>query len=267
MTFDIAQIISGFLVGFLVGLTGVGGGSLMTPILVFLFGYAPKAAVGTDLLFAAITKTGGVLVHHGKHQSVDWKIVGLLSLGSLPAAVYLVYLLETHFSKDETLTRTITVTLGVALIFTALALFARNALIRRRLTETTAVERRGHQERFGRWQPLLTLLVGVVLGTLVTLSSVGAGALGTVALLFLYPRLATVRIVGTDLAHAIPLTTVAGLGHLHMGNVDLSLLFSLLVGSLPGIFLGSHLSARVPERILRPILASLLLIIGLKFIL
>lgn len=267
MTFDIAQILSGLLVGFLVGLTGVGGGSLMTPILVFLFGYAPKAAVGTDLLFAALTKSGGVLVHHGKHRSVDWPIVGLLSIGSLPAAVILVYLLETRFSQDETLTQAITFSLGLALIFTAAALFVRNALIRRRMTEATAVERRGHFERFGRLQPWLTVLVGAILGVLVTLSSVGAGALGTVALLFLYPRLATVRIVGTDLAHAIPLTTVAGLGHLHMGNVDVSLLGTLLIGSLPGIYLGSQLSARVPERVLRPILATLLLVIGLKFIL
>lgn len=267
MHIDIAQIISGLLVGFLVGLTGVGGGSLMTPILVFIFGYAPKAAVGTDLLFAAITKTGGVLVHHGKHRSVDWKIVGLLCLGSLPSALFLIYLLETHFSKDESLTATITFTLGIALIFTSLALFLRNRVMRRHLTDQTAKERKTHGERFGRLQPYLTVFTGVILGVLVTLSSVGAGALGTIALLFLYPRLATVRVVGTDLAHAIPLTTVAGLGHLHMGNVDGQLLGSLLIGSLPGIYLGSLLSARVPESVLRPILASILMLIGMKFVL
>lgn len=267
MHIDIAQIISGLLVGFLVGLTGVGGGSLMTPILVFFFGYAPKAAVGTDLLFAAITKTGGVLVHHGKHRSVDWKIVGLLCLGSLPAALLLIYLLETQFTKDESLTSTITFTLGVALIFTSLALFLRNRIMRRHLTDQTAIERKTHGERFGRLQPYLTVLTGAILGILVTLSSVGAGALGTIALLFLYPRLATVRVVGTDLAHAIPLTTVAGLGHLHMGNVDGQLLGSLLIGSLPGIYLGSLLSARVPESVLRPILASILMLIGMKFVL
>ena len=266
MHFDVAQIISGFLVGLLVGLTGVGGGSLMTPILVFIFGYAPKAAVGTDLLFAAITKGGGVFIHHGKHRSVEWKIVGQLCLGSIPAALLVIYLLQNVFDKDESITAVITFSLGIALIFTSLSLFIRNRLIARRKQDETAVERILHRERFGRWQGALTTLVGLVLGVLVTLSSVGAGALGTVALLFLYPRLATVRIVGTDLAHAIPLTAVAGLGHMQMGNVDLGLLGALLVGSLPGIAFGSYLSAKVPERVLRPILASLLMIIGIKFV-
>jgi uncharacterized membrane protein YfcA len=267
MTFDLAQIVSGLLVGFLVGLTGVGGGSLMTPILVFIFGYAPKAAVGTDLLFAAVTKSGGVFVHHGKHRSVEWKIVFQLCLGSLPAALLVVYLLENVFTKDESLTKLITFTLGVALILTSLALFVRNRLIARRKQDEVAIERITHRERFGRWQAPLTVLVGLALGVLVTLSSVGAGALGTIALLFLYPRLATVRIVGTDLAHAIPLTAVAGLGHMHMGNVDVGLLGTLLIGSLPGIYIGSHLSAKIPEKVLRPILATLLMIIGIKFVL
>lgn len=262
----IAYIVSGLLVGFLVGLTGVGGGSLMTPLLVFMFGFAPKAAVGTDLLFAAITKTGGVLVHHGKHRSVEWKIVFHLCLGSIPAALLVIYLMENVFTKDESITKMITTSLGAALIFTSLALFLRNRLISRRRDDAVAVQRRTHTERFGRWQWFITMLLGLFLGVLVTLSSVGAGALGTMALLFLYPRLPTVRIVGTDLAHAIPLTAVAGLGHLHMGNVDLNLLGSLLVGSLPGIYLGSLLSAKIPERVLRPLLASLLLIIGVKFV-
>ncbi|MDD2769526.1 MAG: sulfite exporter TauE/SafE family protein [Methylococcus sp.] len=257
-----AYAMSGLLVGFLVGLTGVGGGSLMTPLLVFMFGFAPKTAVGTDLLFAAITKSGGVLVHHRSHRSVEWKIVAQLALGSIPAALTVIYLLETVFKKDDSVTALITTTLGIALIFTGLSL-----LLRKRLAHKSAEQRMTHTERFGRWQGLLTVLVGAVLGILVTLSSVGAGALGTVALLFLYPRLATVRVVGTDLAHAIPLTAVAGLGHLHMGNVDFTLLGSLLVGSLPGIYLGSHLSARIPEWLLRPALASLLLLIGCKFVL
>jgi len=256
-----AYIMSGLLVGFLVGLTGVGGGSLMTPLLVFLFGFAPKTAVGTDLLFAAITKTGGTFVHHRSHRSVEWKIVLQLGAGSIPAALTVIYLLEYVFQKDEAVTSLITLTLGVALIFTGLAL-----LLRRRLGRKSALQRLSHCERFGRWQAPLTVLVGAILGILVTLSSVGAGALGTVTLLFLYPRLATVRIVGTDLAHAIPLTAVAGLGHMHMGNVNFDLLGSLLVGSLPGIYLGSHLSAKIPEKVLQPILASLLLMIGAKFV-
>jgi len=263
-----AYIVSGLLVGFLVGLTGVGGGSLMTPLLVFLFGFSPKTAVGTDLLFAAITKGGGVFVHHGKHRSVDWKIVLHLAMGSIPASLVVFYLLENVFHKDESVTAIITSTLGGALILTGLSLLIRNHLIAQRLkSPEPAVQRLTHTERFGRWQMPITVLTGLILGALVTLSSIGAGALGTVALFFLYPRLATVRIVGTDLAHAIPLTTVAGLGHLHMGNVDFSLLGSLLIGSLPGIYLGSHLSARIPEKILRPILAILLLIIGIKFVL
>jgi uncharacterized membrane protein YfcA len=262
-----AYIVSGSFVGFLVGLTGVGGGSLMTPLLVFLFGFAPKTAVGTDLLFAAVTKGGGVFVHHGKHRSVDWKIVAQLSLGSIPAALAVIYLLENVFRKDESVTLLITTTLGAALILTALSLMVRGRLVSRlHKSPASAVQRLTHTDRFGRWQAPITVLTGVILGGLVTLSSIGAGALGTVALFFLYPRLATVRIVGTDLAHAIPLTAVAGMGHLHMGNVDFDLLGSLLIGSLPGIYIGSHLSAKVPERFLRPILASLLLLIGLKFV-
>ncbi|MEY4194364.1 MAG: hypothetical protein RLZZ226_732 [Pseudomonadota bacterium] len=261
-------IVSGLLVGFLVGLTGVGGGSLMTPLLVFLFGFAPKTAVGTDLLFASITKGVGVFVHHGKHRSVEWKIVLQLALGSIPAALAVIYLLENVLKKDESVTALISTTLGTALILTGLSLIVRNRLIAmRQRSHEPAVQRRTHTERFGRWQAPITVMTGLILGALVTLSSVGAGALGTVALFFLYPRLATVRVVGTDLAHAIPLTAVAGLGHLHMGNVDFNLLGSLLIGSLPGIYLGSHLSARIPEKILRPILATLLLLIGVKFVL
>ena len=259
---ETAYIVSGLLVGLLVGLTGVGGGSLMTPLLVFLFGFAPSTAVGTDLLFAAITKSGGTLVHHGKHKSVEWKIVRQLAMGSLPAAGLVIYLLETTFKKDPAVTAIMTTTLGVALLLTAMALLFRNKLMKK-----SPVLRKTHGERFGRWQAPMTVMVGVMLGVLVTLSSVGAGALGTVALLFLYPRLATVRVVGTDLAHAIPLTAVAGLGHLHMGNVNFELLLSLLIGSLPGIYVGSHLSGRIPEYIMRPILASILVLIGLKFVL
>ncbi|WP_036253247.1 sulfite exporter TauE/SafE family protein [Methylobacter sp. BBA5.1] len=264
---DIGYIASGLLVGTLVGLTGVGGGSLMTPLLVFLFNFAPQTAIGTDLLFAAITKTGGVLVHHNKHQSVEWKIVGLLALGSLPAALTVIYLLTYVVEKDNGVTQLMTTTLGVALILTAISLIFRSVFTRKSQEHEIALQRKTHHERFGRWQSPLTVLTGLILGALVTLTSVGAGALGTVTLLFLYPRLATVRIVGTDLAHAIPLTAVAGLGHMHMGNVDLVLLGSLLVGSLPGIYVGSYFSAKIPERVLRPVLASLLILIGMKFVL
>lgn len=261
---------SGFAVGLLVGVTGVGGGSLMTPLLVFLFNFKPAVAVGTDLLFAAITKTGGVWVHHGKHNSVEWKIVGWLGLGSIPTALATLYVIKHLMDVGKEITGTITYTLGIALILTALSLLVRSVLINRAAKmkviddEHSTVENTG---RFNHLQIPATILIGIILGILVTLSSVGAGALGTVALLFLYPKMTTLKIVGTDLAHAIPLTAVAGIGHLSMGNVDLVLLGSLLVGSLPGIWIGSHLSARIPEKILRPILATVLFLIGLKFVL
>jgi uncharacterized membrane protein YfcA len=266
---DLAYTFSGFAVGFLVGLTGVGGGSLMTPLLVFLFGFKPAVAVGTDLLFAAITKTGGVFVHHGKHGSVEWKIVALLATGSLPCAGATLYVLRDLVNSGKEITGTITFALGIALLLTACSILLRSFLQQKSVklgqiddehsTETNAA-------RFRHFHSLATIVTGAVLGVLVTLSSVGAGALGTVALLFLYPRMTTLKIVGTDLAHAIPLTAVAGVGHFGLGNVDLTLLASLLMGSLPGIWIGSHLSAKVPDKILRPILASVLLLIGLKFV-
>ena len=277
-------IVSGLLVGVLVGLTGVGGGSLMTPLLVFLFGFKPATAVGTDLLFAALTKTGGVWIHHTKHSSVDWRIVRWLSLGSLPLAVATLFVLKYFAQIGKETTGMITLTLGVALLLTALSILVRSILIRRDAknnadmvieiddeTEIALVENEKIDEikrgRFDRWQIPATVLTGAVLGILVTLTSVGAGALGTVVLLFLYPKMLTVKVVGTDLAHAIPLTAVAGFGHWMLGNVDFVLLGSLLIGSLPGIWVGSHLSAKLPEKMLRPILAILLLVIGLKFVL
>lgn len=262
---DLGYIISGFAVGVLVGITGVGGGSLMTPLLVFLFGFKPAVAVGTDLLFAAITKSGGVWVHHGKHGSVDWKVVGLLALGSLPMAIATIFVIKHLISVGKETTGLITYSLGIALILTACALLVRSYLMRNkeRVTENGG----NHTGRFTAMQVPAVIFTGAVLGVLVTLSSVGAGALGTIAILFLYPRMSTLRVVGTDLAHAIPLTAVAGFGHWTLGHVDFALLGTLLIGSLPGIWIGSHISAKIPEKVLRPILATLLLLIGLKFVL
>jgi uncharacterized membrane protein YfcA len=261
---------SGFAVGLLVGITGVGGGSLMTPLLVFLFGFKPAVAVGTDLIYAAITKSVGVFVHHGKHGSVDWEIVGWLALGSLPFSGMTLYVLKNLMDVGKEVTGTITFTLGIALLLTAFALLIRSIMMRRTAKLAIIDDEHSSPENSGRfsprWEKVATVLTGAVLGVLVTLSSVGAGALGTVALLFLYPRMTTVKIVGTDLAHAIPLTAMAGLGHLSLGNFDLELLASLLVGSIPGIWIGSHLSAKIPEQFLRPILGTLLLVIGLKFV-
>jgi uncharacterized membrane protein YfcA len=259
---DFGFIISGFLVGLLVGVTGVGGGSLMTPLLVFLFGFKPVVAVGTDLLFAAITKTGGVFVHHGNHKSVEWRIVGLLAAGSLPASVATLFVLNHYAKIGKEITHVITFSLGIALILTALALIFRAKLQKAGKTSEEHVP-----GRFHHLQAPATVITGLILGALVTLSSVGAGALGTVALLFLYPRLSTLKVVGTDLAHAIPLTALAGFGHWQLGHVDFTLLGSLLIGSLPGIWLGSHLSAKIPEHVLRPVLAGVLMLIGFKFVL
>jgi uncharacterized membrane protein YfcA len=257
---DFAYTLSGFLVGFIIGLTGVGGGSLMTPLLVLLFGINPAVAVGTDLLYAAITKCGGILVHH-RQRTINWRIVRLMAAGSLPGSV-LTFLVLKHFQREGIdYTALITSTLGVALILTSAVLLFKRRLLGFGRQEGFEAVRAVHR----RLKQPATVLVGFVIGVMVTLSSVGAGALGAAALFFLYPRLPAISIVGSDLAHAVPLTAVAGLGHAQLGTVDFVLLGSLLLGSLPGIYLGSHLGVRLPEHIVRPILASMLLMIGIRF--
>ncbi len=255
---SLAYAFSGFVVGAIVGLTGVGGGSLMTPLLVLMFGVSPATAVGTDLLYAALTKAGGVVVH-ARRRHVRWEIVGRLACGSLPGALLTIGVLNYAEIDRIALTRIVTQSLGVALILTAFAILGKHRIQRWGFAASGTWRE--------RWIGPLTVAVGVVLGVLVTLSSVGAGALGVAALVFLYPRMSTVEIVGSDIAHAVPLTLVAGLGHAHLGTVDWTLLGSLLVGSLPGIWLGSMLSTRVPDRLLRSGLASLLVIIGGKLVL
>lgn len=253
--------LSGFLVGLIVGITGVGGGSLMTPLLVLLFGVSPATAVGTDLLYASLTKSLGGWVH-GRRGTVDWRVVGLLALGSLPASVTTIILFKYLALDEKTLRSLVTSVLSVALLLTASALLLKDWIkkVARRQDGTV-------YELHHRYLPAATIATGVIVGALVTISSVGAGVLGTVALLFLYPRMSAVKVVGTDIVHAVPLTAIAGMGHLAMGTVDFILLGSLLLGSLPGIYIGSHLSAKVPERVLRPLLAIMLLIIGTKMIL
>ena len=251
---DPAQALSGFAVGAIVGLTGVGGGSLMTPLLVLLFGIHPATAVGTDLLHAAITKTGGTYVH-AKQGRVDWRITGLLAAGSVPAAVATLWTLHalTGGLGDS---KIVTTTLGVALLLTAGVLVLRSCL--RRWSKTQPIGNPPH--------PGFTVLTGVILGFLVSVSSVGAGALGVTALFFLYPRLSAARVVASDLAHAVPLTLVAGCGHWLFGTVDWALLGSLLVGSLPGIYIGSQFVGRIPDTVLRILLAAMLLVVGTKLI-
>jgi len=252
--------LSGFLVGLIVGVTGVGGGSLMTPLLVLLFGVSPTTAVGTDLLYASLTKTLAGWVH-GRRGTVDWKVVGLLSLGSLPAAVITIVLLKYLALDEKTLRSLVASVLSVALLLTATALLLKNWIKKIAQRKDGTVYELHH-----RYLPAATIVTGIIVGTLVTISSVGAGVLGTVALLFLYPRMQAVKVVGTDIVHAVPLTAVAGIGHLALGTVDIVLLGSLLLGSLPGIYIGSHLSARVPETVLRPVLAIMLLFIGFKMV-
>ncbi|WP_060483915.1 sulfite exporter TauE/SafE family protein [Pseudomonas sp. NBRC 111123] len=249
--------IAGLVVGFIVGMTGVGGGSLMTPILLW-FGINPATAVGTDLLYAAITKGGGIWVH-ARNKNIDWKITGLLSLGSVPAAALTLWFLSTLHTDTTALNAIIKQGLAVVLILTALAI-----LFKSRLQAFASRHASDHYHLSDRSLNTLTVLTGVVLGVMVTLTSIGAGALGTVALFLLYPFLATRRLVGTEIAHAVPLTLVAGIGHAGMGNMDWSLLGYLLLGSLPGIYMGSHLAGRISDRVLRPCLATMLLLIGYK---
>lgn len=256
---DVVYIISGFAVGALVGLTGVGGGALMTPLLIFGFGIAPAVAIGTDLMFAAITKANGVWTH-ARLGSVEWPVVRRLLLGSLPMALLTLFALRYVDVHTEFAQQVMTTTLGIALIVSAVAL-----LFRRRLAQGSVVTN-GLQDKASNKTRVATVLTGAVLGVLVTLTSVGAGALGAAALFWLYPRLKAVRVVGTDLAHAVPLTAVAGIGHWQLGTVDWVLLGSLLIGSLPGIYLGSRLSVRVPEVWLRTVLAGLLLLIGVRLV-
>ncbi|HXW31406.1 MAG TPA: sulfite exporter TauE/SafE family protein [Xanthobacteraceae bacterium] len=246
---------SGFVVGALVGLTGVGGGSLMTPLLVLLFGIHPAVAVGTDLLYAAITKTGGTLAHAAS-RTVDWRITRRLAAGSVPAAAVTLFLMSRLGHSVDAGAQLITTVLGFALILTAITLVFRQKIL------DYFADRVGELD--ARRVAPLTVLLGAAVGALVTLSSVGAGAIGVTVLLMLYPRLPVARIVGSDIAHAVPLTLVAGLGYWFLGSTDWMLLGSLLVGSVPGVILGSFAAARAPDWVLRPILATTLALVGGK---
>lgn len=250
-------VLAGAGVGFAVGLTGVGGGSLMTPLLI-LFNFPPHIAIGTDLIYAAGTKASGVFAH-AKQATVNWQIVFRLSLGSIPASLLTVYLLKNVFGEPEAYQHILLTTLGGMLIMTALVILLKPKL-------TRSVNLGAHDQHvLKHYQGVLTVLMGVILGVCVTLTSVGAGAFGAAILMVLYPRLNSVTIIGTDIAHAVPLTLIAGLGHMQLGNVDFTLLISLLIGSIPAIHVGSRLSKKLPNHVLQPILASILLIIGVKY--
>ncbi len=252
-----AYVASGAAVGVLVGLTGVGGGSLMTPLLILLFGIHPASAVGTDLLYASATKTvgGGV---HAAHDTVDWRLVRRMATGSIPATLATVLVMHAlHLNGDKS-AHFLSGLLGVLLIIAAVSLLLRDWLSR------VALARR--PELPDRVAALLTVALGALLGVLITLTSVGAGALGVTFLIFLYPKAPLARIVGSDILHAVPLTLIAGTAHWWVGEVNLPLLVSLLCGSIPGIILGSVLTPRISEKWLRPILAAVLILSGVKLI-
>jgi uncharacterized protein len=246
-------VVSGFGVGLLVGMTGVGGGSLMTPLLILLFGIQPATAVGTDLLYAAATKTGGS-VAHGWARSIHWPAVIRLASGSIPASILTLLVLWQLNLSGESSRSLVNLVLCFALILTATSLLFRKAIIAR------------YRRRLEQLDPAsttrATVLVGAALGVLVSISSVGAGAVGVTALLLLYPRLPMTRIVGSDIAHAVPLTLVAGIGHWATGAIDWHLLGVLLIGSLPGIAIGSYCAHRVPETALRLVLAATLILVA-----
>jgi uncharacterized membrane protein YfcA len=257
--------LSGLVVGLLVGLTGTGGGSLMTPLLVLLFHVHPATAVGTDLLFTAITKIVGTAVH-GSKGTIDWRLVGRLAAGSVPATVLTMVVLwllrgpagDPHAAAGlSALTSVLTTALGVAVMITALTLLVRPWLLARFS---------GAAPMSPRKVTVLAVTLGAALGVMVSLSSVGAGAIGVSALMALYPRMPLGRLVGSDIAHAVPLTLIAGAGYWLLGSIDWALLASLLAGSIPGITVGSLLASRSPDRVLRYVLAVMLLIVGGKLV-
>jgi len=252
---DPSAIAAGFGIGAIVGMTGVGGGSLMTPLLIGAFRLAPAVAIGTDLWFAAITKSGGAWAHH-RHGQVDRRITALLLAGSLPAALATIALMHAS-GITKAWAGALTLALGIALLLTAATVAWRGAWAAWGLR----LER-----RLSRHRAPLTVAAGALLGVLVSLSSIGAGAIGATLILLLYPRLPAQRLVGTDIAHAVPLTLVAGIGHATLGHVEWALLATLLVGSLPGIWIGARLTRALPERVVRLLLCGSLVTAGLRVI-
>jgi len=254
---DLLYALSGCCIGFLVGMTGVGGGSLMTPLLILIFGIHPATAVGTDLLFAASTKSVGTTVHAAA-RTVDWMLVGLLAIGSVPATIATLYVLSRFNLGGPTAQHIITITLGSVLLITALFLMAGKKVRERYAVRLNGLDR--------RTAAMSTVALGLTMGVLVTATSVGAGAIGVTVLLILHPRMAPGRIVGSDIAHAVPLTLLAGMGHWYLGSINWNLLGSLLVGSIPGIIFGSYLASRARDTVVRTVLATVLIAVGVRLL-
>jgi uncharacterized membrane protein YfcA len=257
--FDFTYIFAGALVGLLVGLTGVGGGSLMTPLLTLLFGVVPSVAVGTDLAFACLTKSVGTLAHR-IHDNVRWSIVKLLCLGSLPAAIITIVFLKFNGTPSADWQHFIKLSIGVSVLLTAISLVFRPKL-------RIWLEKNPRFQLTGLACQIATVLSGVLIGVLVTVSSIGAGAIGATLIVFLYPNLKPAEVAGTDIAYAVPLTAIAAVGHFWLGTVNFLLLFSLLIGSLPAIWVGAKLTKSLPEKVSRTILAGVLTLVGFKLVL
>jgi uncharacterized membrane protein YfcA len=254
----LTYVVSGFAVGLLVGMTGVGGGSLMTPLLTLLFGVPPSVAVGTDLAFASVTKTAGTFTHRLR-GTVRWDIVRRLCVGALPAAVLATLALKHYGALDVQIGQLIRYSIAGSVLLTVTALLFKSKM----LAWINASPRR---QLHGRALVLATVAAGALLGTLVTVSSIGAGAIGATLLVMLYPRLSSAEVAGTDIAYAVPLTAIAAFGHWWLGSIDWQLLATLLVGSVPGITLGSWAARAVPERFLRGLLAATLTGVAAKLI-
>lgn len=248
--------LAGLVVGTAVGATGVGGGSLMTPILILFYGISPAVAVGTDLLYASISKAFGVMLH-GRKGTVDWKIVGWLSVGSLPSVAITLLLLRWQIAGPGG-DQLIKLTLAGAIILTATFALLQEPLLR----HVKKIERVDAPGFIVRHQRGLTMVCGALVGCLVTISSVGAGVIGMMLLLILYPHQAPIRLVGSDLAHAVLITGIAGLGHASLGTVDYPMLGFLLAGAIPGIWLGTRIAFRLDDRTLKRTISGLLIFIG-----
>lgn len=264
-------ILAGMLVGFCVGVTGVGGGSLMTPILISVFRIEPHIAIGTDLLYAAISKFCGSIVHARK-LNIVWPIVWWLALGSIPASILTNWMLSNYLSGATHYKAVLTMVLGFMLMITGFSIVFRariEVFFSKRLKQKNTVTRHDMpREEIAQWvsdKKVQVIIMGVILGVFVTLSSVGAGAFGIMALLLMFPNLPMIRIIGSDVVHAVLLTSVAGLGHMSAGNVDFSLLGWLLVGSIPAIIIGTLVSSKMPDHLIRRILGITLFLLGINF--
>ena len=255
----LTYVVSGFAVGMLVGLTGVGGGSLMTPLLTLLFGINPTVAVGTDLAFASITKGAGTIAHRVRN-TVHWDIVARLCVGALPAAVLATIALKYFGALDKHIGVIIRHAIASSVLLTVIAIIFRG---RMQAWMNAHPERQLH----GRKQAIATILAGAIIGTLVTISSIGAGAVGATILVLLYPNLKPAEVAGTDIAYAVPLTAIAAFGHWWLGSINWELLATLLLGSVPGITLGSLAARSVPEKFLRGLLATTLTGVAAKLVL